>query len=68
MIDCSKLKKALSHLEFSAATPFSVAYSVFASGVSVDVLVWDEIGQDFREHIVERYVVFECNDPLPSAQ
>ena len=35
---------------------------------SVDVLVWDEIGQDFREHILEKYAVFECNDPLPSAQ
>ncbi len=34
---------------------------------SVDVLVWDEIGQDFREHILEKYVVFEGNDPLPSA-
>jgi len=35
---------------------------------SVDVLAWDEIGQDFREHILEKYAVFEGNDPLPSAQ
>ena len=25
---------------------------------SVDVLVWDEIGQDFRDHILEKYAVF----------
>lgn len=32
---------------------------------SVDVLVWDEIKQDFRDHILEKYVVFEPNEPSP---
>jgi len=35
---------------------------------SVDVLVWDEIGSDFREHILEKYAVFEYSEPLPGAQ
>jgi predicted nucleotidyltransferase len=33
---------------------------------SVDVLVWDEIKQDFRDLILEKYVVFEHNEPSPS--
>jgi hypothetical protein len=32
---------------------------------NVDVLVWDEIKQDFRDHILEKYVVFEPNEPSP---
>ena len=35
---------------------------------SVDVLVWDEIGQDFRDHILEKYAVFEYGKPWPGAQ
>ena len=35
---------------------------------SVDVLVWDEIGQDFQAHILEKYAVFERNKPEPGAQ
>ena len=35
---------------------------------SVDVLVWDEIGQDFRDHILEKYAVFEYSKPWPGAQ
>ena len=35
---------------------------------SVDVLVWDEIGQDFRDHIFEKYAVFEYSKPWPGAQ
>ena len=35
---------------------------------NVDVLVWDEIKQDFRDHILEKYAVFEPYEPLPSAQ
>jgi predicted nucleotidyltransferase len=35
---------------------------------SVDVLVWDEIGSDFRDHILEKYAVFERDKPLPGTQ
>ena len=35
---------------------------------SVDVLIWDEIGSDFRNHILEKYAVFECDEPLPSTK
>ena len=35
---------------------------------SVDVLVWDEIGQDFQKHILEKYAVFEHYKPVPGAQ
>lgn len=35
---------------------------------SMDVLVWDEIGSDFRDHILEEYAVFERDEPLPGAQ
>jgi len=35
---------------------------------SVDVLLWDEIGSDFRDHILEKYVVFERDEPLPGTK
>lgn len=35
---------------------------------SVDVLVWDEVGSDFRDHILENYAVFERDESLPDTQ
>lgn len=35
---------------------------------SVDVLVWDEVGSDFRDHILENYAVFERDESLPDTR
>ena len=52
----------------AAVSEFKEALDESSLPFSVDVLVWDEIGQDFQKHILEKYAVFERNKPVPGAQ
>ena len=43
----------------SAVSAFREALDESALPFSVDVLIWDDVEQDFRERILEKYAVFE---------
>ncbi len=56
------------NIQSAAVSEFKEALDESSLPFSVDVLVWDEIGQDFQKHILEKYTVFERNKPVPGAQ
>jgi predicted nucleotidyltransferase len=56
------------NIQSAAVSEFKEALDESSLPFSVDVLVWDEIGQDFQKHILEKYTVFERNKPVLGAQ